>query len=28
VPLSHLATYPLLESLRSSLIVFKKHGAR
>jgi 16S rRNA (guanine527-N7)-methyltransferase len=26
VPLAHLATYPLLESLRSSLIVLVKHG--
>lgn len=26
VPLTHVATYPLLESLRSSLVVFAKHG--
>lgn len=26
VPLAHLATYPLLESLRSSLVVLAKHG--
>jgi 16S rRNA (guanine527-N7)-methyltransferase len=28
VPLSHVATFPLLESLRSSLVVLGKHGAR
>jgi 16S rRNA (guanine527-N7)-methyltransferase len=28
VPLSHVATYPLLESLRSALVVFGKHSAR
>ena len=26
VPLAHAATYPLLESLRSSLVVLSKHG--
>lgn len=26
VPLAHLATYPLLESLRSSLVILAKHG--